>query len=46
LQVGRHVVLGAKRFKWNDFMPLNESKVGDNHRIHSAYMREIRGDFS
>lgn len=42
MQVGRHVVLRAKRFKWNDFIPFNESKVGDKNRIHSAYMREIR----
>jgi len=43
LQVARHIVLGAERFEWNNFMPLNETNVGDNRRIHSAYTREIRG---
>ena len=42
MQVARHVVLGAEWFEWNNFMPLNETNVGDNRRIHSAYTREVR----
>lgn len=43
MQVARDVAFRADRLECNDFVPPNETNVGNNRRIHSAYTHEIRG---